>query len=245
MMISFKKIIVLAMLLGISLSSFAFAAQGAPKGSSGGGSITIEQLTKGLDMLYSDRFGIVVHYSLPKGWERIEQGVDPKTGKLLEGVHKYVVLARRPMRDPKEPTDFIFELDIFEQQMDTSKLPKNATDEQIRDALGEQLTEFLNMDISGHLKQSMEMESRPRDIVAKEYRKGTFFIPVRYKTKEGAKLYTFTSFEGTTVYQLKFLVSEDMVEQHGMLIALILKNSFALTKEMHEQLLKQQPKAQP
>jgi hypothetical protein len=99
--------------------------------------------------------------------------------------------------------------------------------------------------MSDNLRAKFDLVSKPNEIKAKEYRKGTFFVPIRYKSPEGSMLYTFTSFEGTTIYQLKFLVSEDMVEQHGMLIALMLRNAFALTEEMHRELIKQQGEAGP
>ena len=242
-MIGKTTLIIAAAVISCLFATGALAQSGTPKGSAGGGAITIEQLTKLLEPHIAEKFGIVVHFVLPKGWELVEQGVDPKSGKMVEGHNRYVLLSRRPMDDPKEPTDFIFELSIFEHPLDVGSLSKDASAEELRKALGEQLSEFLNVDMSDNLRAKFDLVSKPSDIKAKEYRKGTYFVPIRYKSPEGSMLYTFTSFEGKTIYQLKFLVSEDMVDQHGMLIALMLRNSFALTDEMHKELLKQQAEA--
>jgi len=224
--------------------------EGPPPGTVGNIIIRAKDLSENLQMLEVPKYDIVVRYILPKGWKLEEQGKDPKTGKVREDTGIYVVTSRRPMPDPKEATDFVFELDMFEAKI-SAGIPKDTPQgEAYEAAFLDQFRGFLNTQVTMNLKLGNKMLTRSKDIGPKEYGpdsrgKKTVFWPIFYEVppppgdksgSKGAILYTFTSFEGDTVYQLKFLVSKDMVEQHNGLIAIILDNTWAVTAEADKKL---------
>lgn len=225
----------------------------APPGTVGSGAISLEDLAKEVQTLQARKYGIVVNYVLPHGWEVVEQGKDPKTGKLRDNMGMYVVLSRRPMPDAKEATDFIYELDVFEKGL-TTDLPKDTPADKRAEVRAERLWGFLNGQISLGLKNGWKLKTQKRDIEAKAYGpdsrgKKTMFIPIFYeipadpkdKASKGAMLYTFTSFEGETVWTMKFLITKGMEDQHGGLIALMLNNAWAVTEEVDKKLREQAP----
>lgn len=228
--------------------------QGPPPGTTGSGAISLEDLAKNVQTLQVRKYGIVVNYVLPHGWEVLEQGKDPKTGKLREDKGMYVVLSRRPMPDPKEPTDFIFELDLFEKGL-TEDLPKDTKPDKRAEIRAERMWGFLNGQISLSLKNGWKLKTQKREIDYKEYGpdsrgKKTNLIPIFYevppdpklKDSKGAMLYTFTSFEGETIWMLKFLITKGTEDQHGALIAFMLNNAWAVTEEVEKKLREQAAK---
>lgn len=82
----------------------------------------------------------------------------------------------------------------------------------------------------------------------------TVFVPIFYEVppahnskSKGSVLYTFTSVVNGKVWMLKFLVAKDQIDNYGALIALILNNSFGMTKAEYEELVrkaKENPPAQ-
>jgi hypothetical protein len=223
----------------------AFAQQttgdDVPPGTTGSGIITLDQMTEDLQFFRIEQQDIYVHFVLPVGWELLEEGIDPATGEVDPDIPAYVLLSRAPVHTPDEATDFIFELDIYYQGL-TEDLPEDTPEDQRNP--GVQLWDFLNSEISLYLRGGLTLRTARNQIEAKPYgttspqREPTFFVPLAYDTPSGAELYTFTTFTGDTVWELKFLVSEGQIDNYGALIALILDNSFGLT----EQELKDQQK---
>jgi hypothetical protein len=310
----FNIVVLLALLAALP----AFAApdkdkkdqkdQGVPPGTIGSGTVTLEQLTKELQFLTAQKEGIVVNFILPKNWELIEEGIDAKTGKVREDLNVYSLLSRRPVTDPKDPTPFIFELDIYKHGLTeavkadpkTGQLPTTA----------EQFKNSLDLQMSSNIKGGLKVKSKPADIVPRVYGPGktrpqTIFVPISYETPTGAMLYTFTSvaadsyhFQGcpyaakfkvpisikdaealgynacmlceprdkngpvsvdkntmvsvthsgkaeAKVWQMKFLVNKDQVDNYGALIALMLDNAFGLTEAEYQGLLANSPTSTP
>jgi hypothetical protein len=248
-----RKAVPLFVITLLALGAPALAAQGpkdgAPPGTTGSGSISAEDLAANLNTMQARKHGLVINYVLPKGWTINEaKSIDKKTGKERADVGVYVVDSRRPMPDPKEPVDFVFELDVFKQGL-TDDLPKNTTPAKRAEVRAERLWGFLNGQISLNLKNNLKLKTPKRAIEAKPYGpesrgKKTMFIPIEYevlpnpkvKGDKGAYLFTFTSFEGETVWMLKFLVTKGAEEEHGALIALILHNAWAVTEEVEKKL---------
>ena len=221
--------------------------------------ISLPMLTS-MQTQVAEKEDIVVHFVLPPNWEVAEEGIDPATGRLAEDLKQYTLLSRRPVAHPDDPVDFIFELDIFEPRLKI-ELPagfdslapaeKNRAHEQ---ASADALTAFLNMQMNVFLQAGMKCETPIREIKAKPFtpegagRPDTYFVPITYGVPPppggtGKTLYTFTSFTGNTVWQVKFLVSSDQLEAYYGLITLIINNTFAVTAEAWE-ILKQQAKEQ-
>jgi hypothetical protein len=233
------------MVLLLSGAALAQGGQQKPKddrpaGTYDSGAITLEQMTQGLQFLISKRYGIVVNYVLPQGWEVAEQA---KNGTGPKDPGRLASLSRRPMADPKEPTDFIFELDIYEPDI-LSGLDANM-DKKAKDAeIGKRFRNFLDAQMGINIKAGMKVLSKAGEIVPRQYgpdgtRPKTTLVPIRYQTKEGgATLHTFTGLTGGQVWQVKFLVNKDQEQTYGALMAIILNNTFALTDAQYEQLLK-------
>jgi hypothetical protein len=288
------RTLILSFTAVLLLSSAAFAqasAQGGADDQGPSGVITLEQL-KDMQSLIAQKEGVVVNFVLPQSWEVVEEGIDPKTKKVREDLNVYSLLSRRPVADPQEPTDFIFELDIYKHGL-LEGLPADVKPEEATAAA--QFKRFLDLQMSINLKGGLKVVSKPADIVPKLYgpdtRPKTVFVPIFYKTPGGAMLYTFTSVitdtyhfstcpyfaksmvtmplkdaaalgygpcmlcqprekDGTqikvdpaaTVYlthsgppvskvwQLKFLVSEDQVDNYSALISMLLYNAFGVTE---------------
>jgi len=273
---------------------------GAPPGSVGAGAMTLEQITKELQYLTAQKEGIVVNFILPKGWEVVEEGIDAKTGKVREDLNVYSLLSRRPVLDPKDPTPFIFELDIYKHGL-TEAVKADPKTGQIP-TTAEQFKSFLDLQMSINIKGGLKVKSKPADITPRFYGPGktrpqTIFVPISYETPTGAMLYTFTSvasdsyhFQGcpytakfkvpisvkdaealgfgacmiceprdkngpvsldkntmvsvthsgkaeAKIWQMKFLVNKDQVNNYGALIALMLDNAFGLTDGEYQGLL--------
>lgn len=250
MMSRFLCIAVLALLGSAGLASNSIAApQGTGKGQDrvpiGSGAVTATQMTKDLQFLLTERDGIVINFVLPRGWELVEESTDPKR-------NIYALISRAPVVKKGDPTDLLFELDIYKQGL-LENLPPDTPKEE-RDA-GVQLWNFLNAQITMNLKAGAKCTTKPQNIEAKPYgsppREPTMFVPIFYdvppppKTKgKGSSLYTFTSMVGDKVWMVKFLVAKDQVDNYGALIALVLNNSFGMTKAEYDQLVKQS-KANP
>jgi hypothetical protein len=238
----FKYLAAIALIIAVPAGA-AHAQQNngddVPPGTKGSGVITLEQMTEDLQFFRIEQEGIFVHFVLPAGWELVEEGVDPATGEVDPDIPAYVLLSRSPIHTADEPTDFIFELDIYHQGL-TEDLPADLPEEERNP--GVQLWNFLNAQMSLYLKGGLTCRTARNEIEAKPYgttspqRQPTFFVPLAYDTPTGAELYTFTTFTGDKVWTLKFLVAEDQIDNYGALIALILDNSFGLTeKELKEQ----------
>ncbi|MCH7471480.1 hypothetical protein IIA79_00810 [bacterium] len=233
----------------------------APKGTVGSGLITGEQITESLAFHLAVKEDIVVHFILPKGWELVEEGIDQATGKLREDLGVYTLLSRSPVASPEEPTDFIFELDIYQRRLEVelpadmqevqrkldleekvTKEERQRLNEAYKEALGIQFTEFLSVQDTVYIRGGLKRKTKLSEAVSKSYgpetRPKTGFVPIRYQSPEGAMLYTFTSFTADTVWQVKFLVTEGQISEYGALIALILDNTFALTDEEFEEMSK-------
>jgi hypothetical protein len=211
---------------------------GAPKDATGAGAISFADFTGKLDYKVTERFGIVISFILPKGWELVEGGIDPKTGKVRDDMEIYSLISRAPVAKKGDPTDFIFEMDIVKRGL-LDNLPGN-TPENERDS-ATQFWGFLNSQISMNLKSGMKCVTKTRDIEAKPYgpptREPTMFVPIQYevppppKSKgKNATLYTFTSVVGDKVWMMKFLVNKDQLDAYDDLIALMLRNSFGETQ---------------
>lgn len=220
---------------------------GAPPGSVGAGAMTLEQITKELQYLTAQKEGIVVNFILPKGWEVVEEGIDAKTGKVREDLNVYSLLSRRPVADPKDPTDFIFELDIYKHGLKEGAKADPKTG--VVPSEADQFKEFLDVQMSVNIKGRLKVTSKPADIVPRAYgpdnRPKTIFVPVFYETPTGADLYTFTSVAGDKVWQMKFLVSKGQTENYGALIALMLDNTFGMTDAEFQELLKNSATSTP
>lgn len=247
------SIAVLALFGGAVLASTAWAApaksgggSGEPSGSIGSGAVTATQVTEDLQFLLTEREGIVVNFVLPRGWELVEESTDPKRSI-------YALISRAPVTKKGDPTDLLFELDIYKHGL-LEDLPA-ATPKEERDP-GVQLWNFLNAQITMNLKAGAKCTTRPQNIAAKPYgppsREPTMFVPIFYdvpappKTKgKGSSLFTFTSMVGDKVWMVKFLVAKDQVDNYGALIALVLNNSFGMTKAQHDELVKQSKENPP
>lgn len=238
----FLTVISLAALLGV-LPAAAAPDKDVPKDAIGSGAITLQQMSEGLQFLTAQKEGVVVNFVLPDTWELVEEGIDAKTGKVKEDLNVYSLLSRRPVADPRDATDFIFELDIYKHGlMEGAKAdPKTGQPPEAKD----QFKSFLDLQMSINIKAGLKVLSKPNEIVPKLYgppsRPRTVFVPIYYETPQGALLYTFTSVAGQKVWQLKFLVSKDQVENYGALIALMLDNAFGLTEQEYKDLLKNSP----
>jgi hypothetical protein len=245
----YYMIVVLVLLAAVP----AFAAPTKPPKSTSdpdtnpSGVITLEQLTKELQYLTAQKEGIVVNFILPKNWEVVEEGIDAKTGKVREDLNVYSLLSRRPVADPKDPTDFIFELDIYKHGLTEGGQTNPKTGKPSTPA--DQFKEFLDVQMGINIKGGLKVTSKPGEIVPHEYgpknRPKTIFVPVFYETPSGAMFYTFTSVAGDKIWQMKFLVSKDQTENYGALIALILDNSFGMTEAEFQELLKNTANNQP
>jgi hypothetical protein len=249
---SVLRIAVLALVGGAVLASTAWAApakssgNSEPAGSAGSGAVTATQITKDLQFLLTEREGIVVNFVLPRGWELVEESTDPKR-------NIYALISRAPVTKKGDPTDLLFELDIYKHGL-LEDLPADTPQDQ-RDS-GVQLWNFLNAQITMNLKAGAKCTTKPQNIEAKPYgppsRDPTMFVPIFYdipappKTKgKGSTLFTFTSMVGDKVWMVKFLVAKDQVDNYGALIALVLNNSFGMTKEKYDELVKQSKQAPP
>lgn len=227
-----------ASLLCLGLSATAAHAQNqgedVPPGTKGSGVITLDQLTEELQFFRVEQNDIFVHFVLPAGWELVEEGIDPATGEVKPDIPAYVLLSRSPVHTPDEPTDFLFELDIYHEGL-TENLPDDVPEEERNP--GVQLWNFLNSQMSLYLRGGLTCRTPRNDIKAKAYgttspqRDPTLFVHLSYDTPSGAELHTFTTFTGDTVWEIKFLVAEGQIENYGALIALILDNSFGLTED--------------
>lgn len=220
-----------------------------PKGTHDSGVITFEQLQRGLQRLMTERYGIVVQYVLPAGWEVREEGVDPTTGKLRDTSNVYVLLSRRPMPNETDPTDFIFEMDIFAHDL-LADAPAGADADKRSEVMMKGFWDFLNAQMSINVKGGLKTLTPRREIDLKLYgpedgRPKTAFVPIAYevppirgqKGSTGAKLFTFTSLTEGKIWVLKFLVSNDQLQNYEALIALIVNNAFGLSKEGYSRLV--------
>lgn len=241
-------VIVIALLLALPLAAHAQGEQfdDRPSGTIGSGSLSVEQIQQDIVQYQATRNGINVFFVLPRGWELLEEGLDEETGELAEGVPAYMLLSRAPVADPDDPTDFIFELAIYEQKIKS----EGETDEQ-GNAVGqsEQFRAFLDAQLSQALGRGWKVQTPVGDIVPKPYGAEdrpfgqTAFVPIFYETQGGAMLYTFTSVTWETIWMIRFLVSEDQSDNYGALIALMLDNTFALTDEQFEEVQRRQEEA--
>jgi hypothetical protein len=244
----------MALLVGLSGSALAAPAKAKlaakpaatskpkddrPAGTVGSGAMTMEQMKSGLQYLVAQKYGISINYVLPKTWEVVTKEM-PGSGKT-PGV--FVTSSRKKMPDPNDPTDFIYELSIFEPDITKGMDPK-AKD--FDDKLGKAFKEFLDVQLGVNIKAKNKVVSRAGDIVPKKYgpqpdkngmstRPQTTFVPIHYEVPppkgkgNAAELYTFTGLTGGHIWQLKFLVNQDMIQVYEPLIALIVNNTFALT----------------
>jgi hypothetical protein len=265
-MIEMKRVFCIAglLLLGGVLQTTAALAQaktngakgGEPTGSIGSGAITATQFTKDLQILMTEWQGSVINFVLPRGWELVEEGIDKKTGKLKDDLAIYSLISRAPVTKKGDATDLLFELDIFKQGL-LENLPADTPADQRNEPT--QIKYFLNAQISMNIKAGAKCVTKPQDIVAKPYgpptRPPTMFVPIFYEVppphnskSKGSVLYTFTSVVDGKIWMLKFLVARDQIDNYGALIALVLNNSFAMTKAQYEEMLRQskeKPAAKP
>lgn len=199
-----------------------------PQGTDRMMAITIDQMENAVEKLRTVRDGMVVHFVLPKGWELLEQGIDPKTGESIKSVGIYALLAKRPMPGDS-PTDFIFEMDIYERRLMEDLPPDLPEEERAEDY---QFMNFLNAQIAINARAGMKMTSEIRDIIPKEYRKGSYWVPIYYESQTtGAKLITFATAVDRKLVMLKFLISKDALELHSGLVAFIINNSWVISEE--------------
>jgi hypothetical protein len=244
---------VLTLLLLMLGASSALAAPAAkpkgkpaddrPAGTHDSIAMTVDQMYKDLQFLVAQKYGTNVHYVLPKGWEIVEQtreGKTDKQGRKVPGV--YTVVSRRKMADPKEPTDFIFELDIYQPDILADMATNLSQDEETKQT-GLRFKSFLDAQLKMNLQAGFKCLSTAGEISPKLYgpdgtRPKTTFVPIRYRTKEGALLYTFTSLTGGQVWQLKFLVSKDQEKNYEGLITILVNSAFALTDKQFQEVLK-------
>ena len=220
----------LAAVMLVASSTAALAQQGQQPQQDGDSSmvITLEQMQKSLEKYRTERDGIVVHFVLPSGWELVEQGIDPETGEEIQEMGIYALLARRPVPGDA-PTDFIFEMDIYDRRL-MEDLPPDLSEEERQEDF--QFMSFLNAQISINARAGMKMTSEVRDIVPKQYRKGMFWVPIYYESQaNGTKLLTFTTAVDRKLVMLKFLISKDAMELHRGLVSLIINNSWVITEE--------------
>ena len=219
-----------------------------PSGTVGSGAMTMQQMQSGLQYLVAQKYGISVNYVLPKTWEVVTKELPGKD--KTPGV--FVTSSRKKMADPNEPTDFIFELSIFEPDI-TKGLDPKAKDFDAK--MGEAFKKFLDAQMSVNIKGKNKVISRASDIVPKKYgpkadekgmstRPPTTFVPIHYEVPppkgkgDAAELYTFTGLTGGRIWQLKFLVNQEANQVYEPLIALMVNNTFALTNEQQAQLEK-------
>ncbi|MEZ5337669.1 MAG: hypothetical protein R3F46_05335 [bacterium] len=209
-------------------SSPALAQQGGQKDDGKNTmAITLEQMQNSVEKYRTERDGIVVHFVLPKGWDLLEQGIDPKTGEVIKDVGVYALLARRPMVGDAA-TDFIFEMDIYERRL-MDDLPSDIPEDERKEDY--QFMSFLNAQIAFNARAGMKMTSEIRDIVPKEYRKGMFWVPIYYESQAtGTKLLTFTTAIDRKLVMIKFLISKDAIDLHSGLVAFIINNSWVITE---------------
>jgi hypothetical protein len=199
-----------------------------PSGTERSMAITIDQMQNAVEKLRTVRDGMVVHFVLPKGWDLVEQGIDPKTGEPIKSVGIYALLARRPMPG-NTPTDFIFEMDIYERRLMEDLPPDLPEEEKAEDY---QFMNFLNAQIAINARAGMKMTSEIRDIQPKEYRKGSYWVPIYYESQTtGAKLITFATAVDRKLVMLKFLISKDALDLHSGLVAFIINNSWVISEE--------------
>lgn len=252
------KYTILLVVLSVGLLGSALAAPAKPQkpkddrppGTVGSGAISYEQISAGLQYLIAAKHGIAVNYVLPKGWEVVEK-VIPGSGKS-PGV--FTTMSRRKMPDPSDPTDFIYELSIYEPNI-TASIPKNLSKEAYDKEVGKRFREFLDAQLVVNLKGQNKVISSASDIVPKQYgpkneagvttRPPTTFVPIHYQVPppkgqkgDAAELYTFTGLTGGHIWQLKFLVNQDAVPTYESLIAIMVNNTFALTAEQQKELEK-------
>jgi hypothetical protein len=248
--------LVIGILLALALASSAFAAPNSgpvkppakdddvPAGTIGSGGIPVDMMVNDLQFLLAKKSGIVVNYILPKTWTVVEQTKDVK-GKPTPGI--FVLLSHRPMPGD-EPTDFIWELDIYDKNL-FADIPTGLSKEDEEKERGKRLWDFLNSQISFNAKGGLKLQGSRKDIGPKEYgptsRPKTMFVPMYYEVpaapnskSKGSMLYTFTSVTGGKVWQLKFLVAKDQIDNYGALIALTLENTFGLTDAQFAELEK-------
>ncbi len=262
MLTSFYRSLLLAPLAALLLLAPAFAqGNDAPPGAIGSVVMTLEQLTKDINTYKIDKFGIHAHFVLPKNWVLQEQGRDPKTNKVKEGLPIYVLTSTAPTEKPTDPTDMIFEVDIFDGGL-TRDLPAGTTDEARKEERAKRFWAFLNTQMSLNIKSGNKMITKRPDIKALPYgfaidektgkrtvrpgRPVQYFVPIFYEVAppkgmanaKGAVLYTFSTFTGDTPWMIKILVSKEQREQYGGLIAIILDNSFGLTDADYNALIK-------
>ena len=236
-----KRFTSLFLVLGcIMLAVPALAQSGTenrPKGTLGSGAITIEQIQSEIVQYTAQRNGINVFFVLPRGWELKEEGLDSKTGELIDGVPAYMLLSRAPVARPDDPTDLVFELRIYDQGL-TENLPADLSEEDRDQKV--RFRAFLDAQLNQALSRGWKVLSETKDIIPKPYGPNdrpygqTAFVPIFYETKEGAKLYTFTTVTWDTVWMMSFLVAKDQTDNYGALMALMLDNTFALTDEQFE-----------
>jgi hypothetical protein len=216
-----------------------------PPGAIGSGAVTLKQLTEELQFLETEKESIVISFVLPKGWEIEEQGIDAKTKKLNEDLNVYSLISHAPVAKTGDPSDLIFELKIYKKGLLDNLPPDTPADQ--RNA-GVQLWKFLNAQISINVRGGLKCTTPAQDIDKKPYGPGpplreyTWFVPIQYDVPPlpgshgpGSMLYTFTSMTGDKVWMLRFLVSKDQVDNYGALIALVLHNTFGMTKDEYEQ----------
>lgn len=210
-----------------------------PAGTVGSGAMTMEQMKSGLQYLVAQKYGISVNYILPKGWEVVTKEL-PGNGNT-PGV--FVTSSRKKMADPNDPTDFIYELSIYQPDI-TAGLDPKAKD--FEKQMGDAFKSFLDSQLRVNLKAQNKVISRASDIQPKKYgpkadkngastRPQTTFVPIHYEVPppkgkgDAAELYTFTGLTGGHIWQLRFLVNQDMNGVYEPLIALMVNNTFALT----------------
>jgi hypothetical protein len=219
-----------------------------PAGTIGSGAMTMEQMKSGLQYLVAQKYGVSVNYVLPKTWEVVTKEL-PGNGNT-PGV--FVTSSRKKMADPNEPTDFIYELSIYQPDITKGLDPKS---KEFNDKMGQAFKEFLDSQLRYNIKGQNKVISRAGDISPKKYgpkpdkngmstRPQTTFVPIHYEVPppkgkgDAAELYTFTGLTGGHIWQLKFLVNQDMNQVYEPLIALIVNNTFALTDQQQAALEK-------
>lgn len=238
----------LLLLICAGLTSAAFAQGGddRPKGTVGSGAITMEQMQEGLQYLIAKRYGINVNYVLPEGWEVVTREI-PGKGQTPS---VFSTMSRRKMPNPSDPTNFIFELNIYEPNITAGIDDKDQ--KRFDEAVGKRFRDFLDAQLSLNIKGKNKVISKANDIVPKNYgptprngistRPQTTMVPIHYQVPppkgkgNAAELYTFTGLTGGRIWQLKFLVNADMVKTYEPLIAIIVNNSFALTDKQQSEL---------
>ncbi|MCC7477139.1 hypothetical protein IT575_01665 [bacterium] len=232
-----------------------------PPGAVGSVIMTLEQLTNEISTYKIDKFGIHAHFVLPKNWNLEEQGRDPKTNKVKEGLPIYVLTATNPTEKPNDPKDMIFEVDIFDGGL-TRDMAAGTSEDARKEERAKRFWNFLNTQMSLNIKSGNKMITQRSDIEAKPYgfdidektgkrtvragRPVQYFVPIHYEVAppkgmpnaKGAYLYTFSTFTGDTPWMIKILLSKEMKDQYGGLIAIILDNSFGLTDADYKALIK-------